>query len=427
MQLKKSIRLHSVQSAFHSSKALYRGFVGGRGSGKSWIGAYDLIKRASDKSKPNRLYLVGAPTYETLGSSTIRSFLTVGRELQLIDPSKFKRGAPPSCKLPNGSEILFRSADNPERFRGPNISGCWLDEGSLMDRDAYDIAIACLREAGEMGWLSITFTPKGQQHWTYELFGKQPPKPNTELFHACTYDNPFNPPEFEDTLRQQYGVGSAFEKQELGGAFVSPEGVEWPDEYFDRHIWFDRWPDDLICKVMYLDPSKGRLDKHGDFSAYIMLGVDRAWNLWVDCDMNNKRPVEAMYGSGGGSMAEDGLRLYLDFKPQALCVETNGFQEWVPQSLFRYASEKGLVLPLWGLNNTENKQARIRSLGTYFAQKRFRVRDTPGGRMLVGQLKEFPVAEHDDGPDALKGAEVMANRLMNGAADDGPTPHLLAG
>jgi len=421
-QIIKRISLHQTQYDFHRSTSLYRGFVGGRGSGKSWIGAYDLLRRA----KPGRLYLVGAPTYETLGTSTLRSFLNVGRELQVIDPKLFRRGAPPSCKLPNGAEILFRSADNPERFRGPNISGCWLDEGSLMEREAYDIVIACLREAGEMGWLSLTFTPKGQSHWTYELFGKQPPQPNTELFHSCTSDNPFLPSGFEAALRAQYGEGSLFEKQELGGSFVSPEGVEWPEEYFGRHIWFDRWPEDIICRVLYLDPSKGRADQHGDYSAYIMLGVDRNLHLWVDADLDKTRPVEAMYGTTGRSMAEDGVRLFVQFKPQAFCVETNGFQEWVPQALYRFAAEKGIVLPLWGMNNTENKQTRIRSLGTYFAQRRFHVRDTPGGRLLVSQLQEFPVAVHDDGPDALKGAETMANRLMNGASGDGPAPFLLA-
>lgn len=204
--------------------------------------------------------------------------------------------------------------------------------------------------------------------------------------------------------------------------------IEWPDEYFGPHIWFDRWPDDLQCRILYLDPSKGSKDQSGDMSAFVMLGVDRAMNIWVDADMDNTRTVESMYGSGDvGSMAGDGVRLFVQFCPQAFCVETNGFQEWVPQALYRYAAAMGITLPLWGINNTENKDTRIRSLGTYFAQRRFRVRNTPGGRMLVAQLREFPAGRYKDGPDALKGAETMANRLMHGEDDvDGAAPYLLA-
>jgi hypothetical protein len=34
--------------------------------------------------------------------------------------------------------------------------------------------------------------------------------------------------------------------------------TEWPSEYFDRpDLWFQDWPDDIIGKAYYLDPSKG--------------------------------------------------------------------------------------------------------------------------------------------------------------------------
>ncbi len=37
---------YDKQDKFLKSKAFIRGFVGGRGAGKSFVGAYDLIKRA---------------------------------------------------------------------------------------------------------------------------------------------------------------------------------------------------------------------------------------------------------------------------------------------------------------------------------------------------------------------------------------------
>src|SRR5262249_22812996 len=155
------------------------------GSGKSWAGAYDLIRRG----KPDRLYMVVAPTYQMLLDSTFRSFLDLAQELGIADPEDVKKSAPPSVKLRTGAEVLFRSADEPERLRGPNLSGIWLDEASLMPQDVFAIAIGRLRQGGEQGWLTATFTPKGKQHWTYETFATG--KPDTAIIRARTQDNPF--------------------------------------------------------------------------------------------------------------------------------------------------------------------------------------------------------------------------------------------
>jgi hypothetical protein len=45
---------------------------------------------------------------------------------------------------------------------------------------------------------------------------------------------------------------------------------------------------------------------------------------------------------------------------------------------------------------------------------------SPGTRLLVEQLKEFPAGEHDDGPDALEMAiRLAAEMLAIPGADDG--------
>jgi len=47
--------------------------------------------------------------------------------------------------------------------------------------------------------------------------------------------------------------------------------------------------------------------------------------------------------------------------------------------------------------------ARIRRLTQYVVNRELRFRgDSPGCRLLVDQLMDFPLAEHDDGPDALE-------------------------
>lgn len=216
-----TLDLHPAQADFLDSSAAYRGFVGGRGAGKSFIGACDLLLRA----QVDRLYGVYAPTYPMLRDSSWRAFMDMGKRLRFI---KAVNRSEMRVTLGNGAEVIFRSVDDPERARGPNLSGAWLDESSLMEEDAFKIVIACLREKGEQGWLSATFTPRGKQHWTFDTFGTG--KPNTALFHAKTADNPFLPPDFADTLRQQYP--SQFALQELDGDFVDLQGNVFKREWF---------------------------------------------------------------------------------------------------------------------------------------------------------------------------------------------------
>lgn len=219
--LRKRWPIYPKQADFLDSTALFRAFVGGRGTGKSKIGAYDLIA----KSKSNRLYLVAAPTYKVLKDATLRSFLEVTTYLQI--PVRMYL-TDMRASLPNGVEVLFRSADEPDRLRGPNFSGAWLDEASLMAKACYEVVIACLREGGEQGWLTATFTPKGRLHWTYEVFATG--RPDTSIVKAGTKENPFLPESFTETLRRQYG--SLLSQQELDGDFVEGGGLMFRRDWF---------------------------------------------------------------------------------------------------------------------------------------------------------------------------------------------------
>lgn len=270
------LRLHQAQADFRRSTALYRGFVGGRGAGKSWVGAYDLIRRA----RAGRLYLVAAPTYPMLRDSSVRTFEAIARDLRYLRDLTTTAGNARAV-LGNGAEVLFRSADTPDRLRGPNLSGAWFDEAGEMSEDAYLIAIACLREGGAQGWLSATFTPRGRAHWTYRVFGGD--RENTALFTARTGDNPFNPPGFEDQLRGQYT--SAFAAQELAGQFVELQGT------VARRDWFRVVEVAPACtrRVRAWDfaatPENARGD--GDYTAGALLGQSAGG--WVVLDVVRQR------------------------------------------------------------------------------------------------------------------------------------------
>ena len=371
------VQLHNAQAAFRRSPVFYRGFVGGRGAGKSWVGAYDLIRRA----KPGRLYMVAAPTYPMLRDSSLRTFESIAIRMRFL--REVARGEM-IATLGNGAQVLFRSADNPDRLRGPNLSGAWMDEAGEMDEEAYLIAIACLREAGEQGWLSATFTPRGRQHWTYRVFGQD--KPDTAIFHAATRDNPFNPSGFEDQLRGQYT--SAFAEQELAGKFVDLAGTVAKREWF---------------KVVDARPACSRLVRAWDFAATPEDGQGRGdWTVgallgqtpagWCILDVVRRRVAGGQVVGLVKAVAQQ------DGKGVSVAVE----QE--PGSSGKVASAY-LVKELAGyavkpIAVSRDKMTRAMPMLSQAEAGNVSMLRASWNAALLDELASFPNGEHDDQVDA---------------------------
>jgi len=170
--------------------------------------------------------------------------------------------------------------------------------------------------------------------------------------------------------------------------------AEFRAEYFGEQIWFDEWPAaaTVIDRVLALDPSLGEGDAC-DYSAFVMLMLDRQGILWVDADLERRDAHQ---------IAVDAVRLGRGFNPLSFCVEANGFQRLLADGIARLSRAAGLALPVTPWSNTVNKATRIRGLAPYLARGEFRFRRrSPGAALLVEQLKGFPSAKHDDGPDAL--------------------------
>lgn len=184
---------------------------------------------------------------------------------------------------------------------------------------------------------------------------------------------------------------SSFQSEKQGNATAASK-AEWPDEYFPANIWFDHFPD-CTLKVIALDPSKGKSDT-SDYSAYVLLGLGTDGLLYVDADMERRDSTR---------IVEDGFNLAAAFQPTLFTIEINQFQELLRDEFNRQAVERGVILPLAGVTNTLKKETRIRTLGTYIRNGKVRFRNNSrGAKILVEQLREFPFASHDDGPDALE-------------------------
>ena len=88
------------------------------------------------------------------------------------------------------------------------------------------------------------------------------------------------------------GGRTAFEREKQNSP-INPELCEWPESYFGETLWFEAWPANLAVKTMALDPSKGSDARHGDYSAVVMLGVDRQGIVYVEADLA-RRPTPQM-------------------------------------------------------------------------------------------------------------------------------------
>ncbi len=193
---------------------------------------------------------------------------------------------------------------------------------------------------------------------------------------------------------------TAFEREKQNSP-VDPDHCEFPESYFDETIWFEHWPADLRLKAMALDPSKGGNAAVGDYSAFIIVALDSKGLFYIDADLA-RRPVP--------EIVADGVELYKKHRPDVFGIEINQFQELLKDDFeTAFAAEAMPQVALWPIRNTTNKKVRIRRLGPLLSSKRLKFRyQSPSVRLLIDQLKSFPVGDHDDGPDALE----MAVRML---------------
>lgn len=223
-------------------------------------------------------------------------------------------------------------------------------------------------------------------------------------------------PEREDLyalMRMRVEEGrTAFEREKQNSP-IDPERCEWPEEYFGEHIWFRQWPPELTLRTLALDPSKGADARHGDYSAFVMLGIDAGGVLYVEADLARRPTPE---------MVTRGVVLCTQFSPHAFGVEANQYQELLAgEFVEEFRRQRQPFVSPYGIHNHTNKLMRIRTLGPYLSTQKMRFHaPSASTRLLVDQLRDFPLGDHDDGPDALEMAVRLATALVNGrGASDG--------
>lgn len=152
--------------------------VGGYGSGKSYHVALKIVlKLLSEKRKA----LVIREVYDTILDSCYDLFCEILQELGLYtdDPSEWRRRktkvlcqkSPLRIRFKNGSVIIFKGMDKPEKIKSINgISIVWLEECSEIKYEGYKEVLGRLRTPNVSLHFILSCNPVGKENWVYRHF-----------------------------------------------------------------------------------------------------------------------------------------------------------------------------------------------------------------------------------------------------------------
>ncbi len=230
-------QLHTRQLEFVTATEHFLALVGGIGSGKTISGVVRSILASfgqigDQRGRVPNSGMITAPTYPMLRDATLHTFFEYAgypkRPGSLV--ADFNKSEMQATMI-NGSRILFRSADNPDRLRGPNLSYWFGDEAAMYSPAVWRVMIGRLREHGVFGYAWLSTTPRGR-NWLWKQFVQTATKRH-RIIKAKTRDNPFAAVDFVESLEAEYS--GDFAAQELDGEFVAHEGLIYPEFDRDRH------------------------------------------------------------------------------------------------------------------------------------------------------------------------------------------------
>jgi predicted phage terminase large subunit-like protein len=388
----------------------------GRRFGKSAVGLLATLvghgpQRAKNRGGALRGAIDGGLIWWVAPTFKIANEIWRDLKRATVDARSDKNEVERRIELPGGGSVSVRSADDPDSLRAVGLDGVVVDEVGFVAEAAWKQSLRPAL-ADKKGWALQIGTPNGY-NWVYDLFNQVPSRKDWQRWQLPTACNPLvDRAELDELLLDLGPAGFAREHE---AAFNAVDGAEFAGSYFGQRIWFDDWPapERLRFRVIALDPSLGESEK-SDYSAFVMVGLDFDGTMWVDADLGRR---------DASRMVDDGLRLCQQFgvsSSGAFGVEINQFQKLLAGMFAERSKASGLMLPIHGIHNTENKRTRIRqTLTPYLSREGFRFRNTRGGRMLVAQLQAFPTDKHDDGPDALEMAVRLVQHLFLGAVRAG--------
>lgn len=155
--------------------------VGGYGSGKSYNTAFKIVVKCLTEV---RKVLVVREVYDTIKESCFDLFREILSELGLLAGETYNRlerktkvvmkQGPMEFKFPNGSRIIFKGMDSPDKVKSINgVSIVWLEEATEVKYAGYKELLGRLRTDKSSMHFILTCNPVGKENWVYRHFFKR--------------------------------------------------------------------------------------------------------------------------------------------------------------------------------------------------------------------------------------------------------------
>ena len=153
---------------------------------------------------------------------------------------------------------------------------------------------------------------------------------------------------------------------------------------------------ELPANLIYfgaLDPSLGKAGASRDPSAILVGGYHRETGKLYVVEAQVKKRLPDL-------IIEDVIRMQKQYHCQRWFVETVQFQEFLKDELVKRSAQRGIPVPATATKPNTDKMLRIESLQPHMANGLILLHSSQA--TLISQLRHFPKADHDDGPDALE-------------------------
>ena len=153
------------------------------------------------------------------------------------------------------------------------------------------------------------------------------------------------------------------------------------------------------------DPSLGKAGASRDPSAILVGGLNRQTGILdvVEAGIRKRLPDRII---------EDVIAYQAEYRCLLWVIETVQFQAFLYSELVKRAAARGIPVPARGVQPISDKLLRIESIQPHV--KNGLIRLHPSQTTLIEQLRHFPKADHDDGPDALQMLWMAATTLSVG-------------
>lgn len=187
--------------------ALYQG---GYGSGKTFCGSLLGILLALKYEGVRGL--VGAQTYPLVRDTTLATYLEHLENMGFVQGVHYDfMKAESKLKFRNGSEILFRHMEEPNKLKSLNLGFVELEEMSDIPESTFKMLLGRLRQTIKPEWAEKGFkyrifghtNPEPSKGWIYKHFVEQKPD-NYRLILAPTTQNKFLATDFVESLKSAY-------------------------------------------------------------------------------------------------------------------------------------------------------------------------------------------------------------------------------